>query len=103
MRDYDKVIVEIDDDNEDEYDFDYICNVIRSCFIDEGMRDVSEGNRLVFVTMKGDAHGYSAVGLSINAIYDSWLRPYIKKMKWYEDDGSVEDVLESFSRFDERN
>lgn len=36
-----------------------------------------------------------------NALYDSWLGKYLKKMEWYDmSDDSTEDILSEIQEFD---
>ena len=43
------------------------------------------------------------LGLATNALHDSWLGKYIKRMDWYDaGDGSTEDVLAEIRSFDDK-
>lgn len=43
------------------------------------------------------------MGIATNALHDSWLGKYIKRMDWYDaGDGSTEDVLAEIRGFDSK-
>ncbi|MCM1333740.1 MAG: hypothetical protein NC084_07155 [Bacteroides sp.] len=101
--------VEIILDNEkiladDIYELNDIYRSIKDMFTQRGMHDVSQDDKLIFISRKGEKDAYCTCGLNVNYLYDAeWARPYLKKMLWYNGNrGSVEDALAICSAFDKK-
>lgn len=95
-----KVVVELDDNvilNAERHDLDDTYRIVRKMFTDEGLHDVSEGRKLIFISKPEDKDAYGAIGAVTNILYRSWVKPYLKVMEWhdaYNDD--KEDLLKTF-------
>ena len=57
---------------------------------------------MVYLYKIGDGNdSFSEVGIVANALHDSWLGKYLKKMEWYDmSDDSTEDMLREIQEFD---
>lgn len=102
-----KVEIVLDDEkilSDDIYELNDIYRSIKDMFTQKGMHDVSQGNKLIFISREGEKDAYCTCGLNVNNLYDSeWARPYLKKMLWYNGSrGSVEDVLLIRVEFDKK-
>lgn len=102
MTDYRfKVEIELDDDkiiSENKYDKDGIYDTIRSLFKEKGIAEKPfDGKTMVFYSSRQDEQIYGEFALlKCGLIMADWIRPYIKKMYWYNADYSddyCEDVL----------
>ncbi len=95
-----KVEIEIDEEkvlNENRYSLDKIYKAIDKIFIDSGISKLDANGALVYAT---DKHNdFSKILASINNIYLSQIKPYIKSAVWYNNElGEKEDILETFKR-----
>ena len=99
-----KITVEIDDEKIrtlGEHDVDNVYRVVRNTFAQCDFTERSKDNRRLIFTIEDCKDAFSDVGLATNALHDSWLGKYIKRMDWYDaDDGSTEDMLEEIRGFD---
>ena len=99
-----KITVEIDDEKIrtlGEHDVDNVYRVVRNTFAKCDFTERSKDNRRLIFTIEDCKDAFSDVGLATNALHDSWLGKYIKRMDWYDaDDGSTEDMLEEIRGFD---
>ena len=84
-----KITVEIDDKKVlslQQHDLDAVYKTVREAF--------------TFVIGDGN-DSFSEVGIAANALHDSWLGKYLKKMEWYDmSDDSTEDMLREIQEFD---
>ena len=101
-----KVMVEIDDEKVlslQQHDLNAVYKTVREAFSRCNFKEVSTDNKqLVFVIEDGN-DSFSEVGIVTNALYDSWLGQYLKRMEWYDSsDGSTEDVLKEIEAFDKK-
>lgn len=90
-----KIVVELDDNiilNEGKYDLDDTYCIVRKAFTDKGLHDVSEDKQLIFISTPEDNDAFGAV---TNALYRSWVKPYLKVMEWH-DAGNIEDLLKTY-------
>ena len=78
-----------------------VYKTVREAFADCSFNELSTNdNQLVFVIGDGN-DSFSEVGIAANALHDSWLGKYLKKMEWYDSsDGSTEDMLREIQEFD---
>ena len=100
-----KITIEIDDDmvrRLGQHDLDAVYETVRQAFIDCDFQERTKaGGKMVF-TIGEDKDSFSNVGIVTNALYDSWLGRYLKRMEWYDaGDDSVEDILEEIRGFEE--
>ena len=80
---------------------DNVYRVVRNTFAKCDFTERSKDNRRLIFTIEDCKDAFSDVGLATNALHDSWLGKYIKRMDWYDaDDGSTEDMLEEIRGFD---
>lgn len=100
-----KITVEIDDDMVQrlgQHDLDAVYETVRQAFSGCGFQERTEAGRQMVFTIGEDKDSFSNVGIVANALYDSWLGRYLKKMEWYDaGDDSVEDILKEIREFDE--
>lgn len=99
-----KIAVEIDDEKVlslQQHDLNAVYKTVREAFADCSFNELSTNdNQLVFVIGDGN-DSFSEVGIAANALHDSWLGKYLKKMEWYDSsDGSTEDMLREIQKFD---
>lgn len=99
-----KIAVEIDDEKVlslQQHDLNAVYKTVREAFADCSFNELSTNdNQLVFVIGDGN-DSFSEVGIAANALHDSWLDKYLKKMEWYDSsDGSTEDMLREIQEFD---
>ena len=99
-----KIAVEIDDEKVlslQQHALNAVYKTVREAFADCRFNELSTNdNQLVFVIGDGN-DSFSEVGIVANALHDSWLGKYLKKMEWYDSsDGSTEDVLKEIRDFD---
>lgn len=99
-----KITLEIDDEkvlNLKQHDLDTVYKTVREAFAGCHFKELSaNNNQLVFVIGDGN-DSFSEVGIVTNALHDSWLGKYLKKMEWYDSsDSSTEDVLKEIRDFD---
>ena len=99
-----KITVEIDDEKVlslQQHDLNAVYKTVREAFAGCHFKEQSTNNKqLVFVIEDGN-DSFSEVGIVTNALHDSCLGKYLKKMEWYDmSDGSTEDVLKEISDFD---
>ena len=101
-----KVMVEIDDEKVlslQQHDLNAVYKTVREAFSRCNFKEVSTDNKqLVFVIEDGN-DSFSEVGIVTNALYDSWLGQYLKRMEWYDSsDDSTEDILKEIEDFDKK-
>ena len=100
-----KITVEIDDDMVQrlgQHDLDAVYETVRQAFSGCGFQERTEAGRQMVFTIGEDKDSFSNVGIVANALYDSWLGRYLKKMEWYDaGDDSVEDILKEIREFEE--
>lgn len=99
-----KIAVEIDDEKVlslQQHDLNAVYKTVREAFADCSFNELSTNdNQLVFVIGDGN-DSFSEVGIAANALHDSWLGKYLKKMEWYDmSDDSTEDMLREIQKFD---
>ena len=99
-----KIAVEIDDEKVlslQQHDLNAVYKTVREAIADCSFNELSTNdNQLVFVIGDGN-DSFSEVGIAANALHDSWLGKYLKKMEWYDSsDGSTEDMLREIQKFD---
>ncbi|MGN0697386.1 MAG: hypothetical protein ACI4JV_01370 [Ruminiclostridium sp.] len=99
-----KITVEIDDEkvlNLQQHDLNAVYKTVREAFANCHFKEQSTDNKqLVFVIEDGN-DSFSEVGIVTNALHDSWLGKYLKKMEWYDSsDDSTEDILMEIQEFD---
>lgn len=99
-----KITVEIDDEKVlslQQHDLDAVYKTVREAFSECNFKEVPTDNkRLAFVIGDG-SNSFSEVGIVANALHDSWLGKYLKKMEWYDmSDDSTEDMLREIQEFD---
>lgn len=95
-----KITVEIDDEKVlslQQHDLDAVYKTVREAFAGCNFKEVPTDNkRLAFVIGDGN-DSFSKVGIVANALHDSWLGKYLKKMEWYDmSDDSTEDSSEKY-------
>lgn len=98
------ITVVIDDDKVirfQQHDLNAVYQSVRKAFQNCNFKETSEDDHeLVFVIDEGK-DSFSEVGIVANALYDSWLGKYLKKMEWYDtSDNSTEDILKEIKDFD---
>lgn len=101
-----KVTAEIDDEkvlNLQQHDLEAVYKAVKKAFAGCNFKELPADNKqLVFVIEDGN-DSFSEVGIVTNALYDSWLGQYLKRMEWYDSsDGSTEDVLKEIEDFDKK-
>ena len=92
-----KITVEINNEKVlslQQHDLDAVYKTVREAFagcnFKEVPTDIGDGN-----------DSFSEVGIVANALHDSWLGKYLKKMEWYDmSDDSTEDMLREMQEFD---
>lgn len=99
-----KITVEIDDDKVirfQQHDLNTVYQSVRKAFQSCNFKEISErDHELVFVIGEGK-DSFSEVEIAANALYDSWLRKYLKKMEWHDaSDNSTEYILKEIKDFD---
>ena len=99
-----KLTIELDGKklDRDNYDVEDVYRIVREVFEKNSSleRVEDEQGRLTYVSYHGEKKAYGAIGFGGVKLYDSWLRPYIKSMKWYDlDEGIVENIIEELSDF----
>lgn len=99
-----KITVEIDDEKVlrlQQHDLDAVYKTVREAFSDCNFKELPTDNKqLVFVIEDGN-DSFSEVGIVTNALHDSWLGKYLKKMEWYDSsDDSTEDIIREIREFD---
>ena len=101
-----KITVEIDDEKVrtlGEHDLDAVYRTVRDTFTRCDFTERSKDNHKLIFTIEDCKDAFSDVGLATNALHDSWLGKYIKRMDWYDaGDGSTEDVLAEIRSFDDK-
>ena len=76
---------------------------VRNTFTRCDFTERSKDNHKLIFTIGDCKDAFSDVGLATNALHDSWLGKYIKRMDWYDaGDGSTEDVLAEIRSFDDK-
>lgn len=95
-----KITVEIDNEKVlslQQHDLDAVYKTVREAFAGCNFKEVPTDNkRLAFVIGDGN-DSFSEVGIAANALHDSWLGKYLKKMEWYDmSDDSTEDMLREY-------
>lgn len=100
-----KITVEIDDDmvrRLGQHDPDAVYETVRQAFLSCDFQERTEAGGQMAFTIGDDKDSFSNVGIAANALYDSWLGRYLKKMEWYDaGDDSVEDILKEIREFDD--
>ncbi len=101
-----KITVEIDDEKVrtlGKHDLDAVYRTVCDTFTRCDFTERSKDNHKLIFTIEDCKDAFSDVGLATNALHDSWLGKYIKRMDWYDaGDGSTEDVLAEIRSFDDK-
>lgn len=93
-----KIIIELDDEklDKDNYDVADTYRIVRKVFDEnEDLHPVpNDDGLIIYMSYYGAKDGYSGIGGGGMRLYDSWVRPYIKRMEWHNVmKNSVEDML----------
>ena len=102
-----KITVEIDDDEIlrlQQHDINSVYKTVREIFTKYDFTERSStDDKIMIFTIGDEKDAFSDVGIVTNALYDSWLGKYLKKMEWYDSsDNSTEDVLKEIRDFDNK-
>ena len=100
-----KIVIELNDSKiriDRKYDLEDTYRIVREQFIEKGLNDVSNEKQLIFVSKPEDSNAYGVIGAVTNALYRSWIKPYLKVMEWHDvTKNSVEDLLKTFKACEE--
>ncbi len=94
-----KLVIELDDEklDRDNWEIEDTYRIVRGIFdknADLHPVDNDDGE-IIYISYYGAKNGYSGIGGGGIRLYDSWLRPYIKRMEWHNlIDGTMEDCLD---------
>lgn len=99
-----KITVEIDDEKVlslQQHDLDAVYKTVREAFVGCNFKEVPTDNKQIAFVIRDGNDSFSEVGIVANALHDSWLGKYLKKMEWYDmSDDSTEDMLREIQEFD---
>lgn len=100
-----KITVEVDDEQIlrlQQHDRKAVYDTIRNAFQNYEFTEEAGSDDKTMIFIMGDTKdAFSNVGIATNALYDSWLGKYLKRMEWYDtSDNSTEDVLKEIRDFD---
>ncbi|MGN0618651.1 MAG: hypothetical protein ACI4J7_06485, partial [Ruminiclostridium sp.] len=77
-----KVVVELDDSvilSLGRHDLEDTYRVVKLMFTEEGLHDVSERKRLIFISRPGEKDAFGAIGAVTNTLYRCWAKPYLNR------------------------
>lgn len=102
-----KLVIELDDEklDKDNYDVADTYRIVREVF--DKNKDLypvqNDDGLIIYISYDGAKHGNSGIGGGGVRLFRSWLRPYIKRMEWYDyNDGSIENMLEIFEEYEKK-
>ncbi len=82
-----KITVEIDNEkvlNLQQHDLDAVYKTVREAFAGCNFKEVPTDNKQIAFVIGDGNDSFSEVGIVANALHDSWLGKYLKKMEWYD-------------------
>lgn len=102
-----KLIIELDDEKlaKDRYSVADTYRIVREVFDkNEDLHPVpNDDGLIIYISYDGAKQGYGGIGGGGARLFRSWLRPYIKRMEWYDyNDDSVENMIEIFEEYEKK-